>query len=363
MLNSPMMITNALKGQFSTPKGILTRQQLSEMLAGKYKTDIKTASRLISICERDDEIEEDAPNNYFALIEEACAIIAFDRGEIDAKELKMTIVKQEFAAGTEESILEAALNTRLDNGYSKLAERYDFGEFMTQFKPKDGIVPTPEDYAAAIGMGVDMSSKGMWLAGDGIRYLYATGHENVLTQIAANLKMSYSHVSNWHRASARIPAHLRNEISPTVAVEIATAKFSDDEQENNKKILQLVDQARKEKWSCQEARSHVRAEKGGATEKPVKLSWVQEFGGQEELLVVACQWSIGGGAGELDMYHFVGKLVKIFHRLSETAQSAIRLVINDRIKEHHSKEKSGKAGLFDEDTLQELLKISINNIK
>jgi hypothetical protein len=357
------MNTPTLKGQFNTPKGIITREQLSERLAGKYKVDIKTASKLISICERDDELHEDAPNNHFALLEEACAIIQFDRGEIDAKELKMTIVKQEFAEGTEESILEAALNTRLDNGYSKLSERYDFGEFMTQFKPKEGVVPTPEDYAAAIGLGVDMSSKGMWLAGDGIRYLYATGHENVLTQIASSLKMSYSHVSNWHRAASRIPAHLRNEISPTVAVEIATAKFSDDEQENNRKVVQLVEQARKEKWSCQEARSHVRAEKGGTAEKPVKLSWVQEFGGQEELLVIACQWSIGGGAGDLDMYHFVTKLVKIFHRLSETAQSAIRLVINDRIKEHGSLEESGKAGLFDDDTLQELLKISMNNFK
>lgn len=351
---------NTLKGQFSTPKGTITRQQLAEMLAGKYKTDIKTALKLISICEREDELDEDSPNNHFALLEEACAIIAFDRGEIDAKELKMTIVKQETEIGTEESILEAALNTRLDNGYSKLSERYDFGEFMTQFKPKEGIIPTPEDYAAAIGMGVDMSSKGMWLAGDGIRYLYATGHENVLTQIAASLKMSYSHVSNWHRAAARIPAHLRNEISPTVAVEIATAKFSEDEQENNRKVLQLVDQARKEKWSCQEARSHVKAEKGGSIEKPVKLSWVSEFGGNEDLLVIACQWSIGGGAGELDQFHFIGKLAKIFNRLSENAQGAIRLIVNDRIKEHASLEESGKEGLFDEDTIQDLLKISMN---
>jgi hypothetical protein len=210
-------------------------------------------------------------------------------------------------------------------------------------------------------MGVDMSSKGMWLAGDGIRYLYATGHENVLTQIASSLKLSYSHVSNWHRAASRIPLHLRNEISPTVAVEIATAKFSDDEQENNKKVLQLVEQARKEKWSCQEARSHVRAEKGGSIEKPTKLSWVQEFGGNEDLLVIACQWSIGGGAGELDQFHFIGKLAKIFNRLSGNAQGAICLIINDRLKEHESLELRDSAGLFDEDTLQELRKLRNEN--
>jgi hypothetical protein len=63
------------------------------------------------------------------------------------------------------------------------------------------------------------------------------------------------------------------------------------------------------------------------------------------------------------MYHFVTKLVKIFHRLSETAQSAIRLIVNDRIKEHASLEDGGKEGLFDEDTMQDLLKISMNNFK
>jgi hypothetical protein len=96
-------------------------------------------------------------------------------------------------------------------------------------------------------------------------------------------------------------------------------------------------------------------------ERPVRLSWVQEFGGQEDLLVIACQWSIGGGAGELDQFHFIGKLVKIFHRLSENAQGAIRLIVNDRIKEHASLEENGKEGLFDEDTLQDLRKLRNEN--
>jgi len=175
---------------------------LAEMLSIKHKTDVKTALKLIKTCEQDDEIDEDSPANHFELLEEACAILAYDRGEIDAKELKFSIVKAEAQLGTEQSILEAAVNTGMHNGYTALAEKYDFAN-LTQFVPKAGVIPCPEDYAAAIGLGVDMSSKGMWIAGEGIRHLYALGFENVVTQIAASLKLSYSHVSGWHRAAQR----------------------------------------------------------------------------------------------------------------------------------------------------------------
>ncbi len=39
-------------------------------------------------------------------------------------------------------------------------------------------------------------------------------------------------------------------------------------------------------------------------------------------------------------------------------QSTIRLIINDRMKQHHKLEESGQAGLFDADTIKDLLKIS-----
>lgn len=353
-------MTQTLKGSFNTPKGMITRMDLAEMLSIKHKTDVKTALKLIKTCEQDDEIDEDSPANHFELLEEACAILAYDRGEIDAKELKFSIVKAEAQLGTEQSILEAAVNTGMHNGYTALAEKYDFAN-LTQFVPKAGVVPCPEDYAAAIGLGVDMSSKGMWIAGEGIRHLYALGFENVVTQIAASLKLSYSHVSGWHRAAQRVPLKYRAEISPTVAVEIACSKYSDDEATNNKKVIELVEQACKEGWTALEARSHVRMEQGkeplAKTPKGAN-SWVGDMGGTDELLILAAQWSIGGGAGELDQYHFIGKLVKIFNRLKVETQSTIRLIINDRMKQHHKLEESGQAGLFDEDTMQDLLKIA-----
>ena len=92
-------MTQTLKGSFNTPKGMITRMDLAEMLSIKHKTDVKTALKLIKCCEQDDEIDEDSPANHFELLEEACAILAYDRGEIDAKELKFSIVKAEAQLG------------------------------------------------------------------------------------------------------------------------------------------------------------------------------------------------------------------------------------------------------------------------
>jgi hypothetical protein len=318
--------TPRLRGTFNTPQGSMSRQQLAEMLATKHKTEVKTALKLVACCEREDEIDEDSPKNHWALLEEACAIISYSDG--DTEEIPLELVKQE--DGSEKSILDSALQSRLDNSYSRLAERFDFGEYMTQFRPKDGTIPTAEDYAAAIGMGVDMSSKGMWLAGDGISNLIRLGHENVVYQIAASLKMSYSAVSNWHRTAQRIPLHQRHEISPTVAVEIATAKFSEDEVENNAKIKELIDLARREQWTCSEARSHVRMIKGKEPlEKLEKAStnWIKEFGGAEELLIVATKCAMCNAG--VTSFHFAIALVKIFHQLTDKTQTILREFLKD----------------------------------
>jgi hypothetical protein len=336
--------TPRLRATFKLPTGEVTRQQLAEMLAIKHKADIKTALKLIACCEREDEIDEDSPKNHWALLEEACALIKYSDGELDS--LPVELVKQE--EGTEQSILESALTSRLDNSYSRLSERFDFGEFMTQFRPKQGTIPTPEDYAAAIGMGVDMSSKGMWLAGDGISNLIRLGHENVVYQIAASLKMSYSAVSNWHRTAQRIPLHQRHEISPTVAVEIATAKFSEDEATNNEQIRSLIDQARRESWTCAEARSHVRMLKGKEPLQKLDKSstaWIKEFGGAEELLIIATKCAMCN-AGQAS-FHFAVALVKSFHQLTDKTQTILREFLTDMAKEE----------TFDEQTNEILEKI------
>ena len=326
-----------MKSKFLTPNGEITRAELAELLSVKHKVDVKTALRLMRTCEEEEEISEDSPMNHYHLLEEACKINAYTDGDIETLDVQVVPASE----GTEQSILDAAINSRLDNSYSRLSERFDFGEYMTQFKPRDGTIPTPEDYAAAIGLGVDMSSKGMWLAGDGIANLMRMGHENVVHQIAASLRMSYSAVSNWHRTAQRIPAHKRHAISPTVAQEIATAKFSEDEKENNEVIDRLIDQARKEGWSSSEARSHVRMERGMEPQQRLdksSTSWLKEFGGAEELLIIAAK-SILSQSGR-ESYHFAETLNKIFHRLTDPTQKALRSFIKDMLNEQ----------IFDEDT-------------
>jgi hypothetical protein len=309
-----------MRSRFNLGKQEVSRKELADLLGSKHGVDRKTTLSLMRLYEEDQELDEETPKEQCDLVEEFHQIVEFTDGETDKLELELVS-----SSGSEESILAAAVNSRLDNAYSKLSQRFDFGEFMTQFEPREGTIPEPEDYAAAIGLGVDMSSKGMWLAGDGISALLRMGHENVVHQIAASLKMSYSAVSNWHRTAQRIPAHQRHEISPTVALEIATAKFSDDEEENSGKIRELLDKARKEGWSGSEARSHVRMEKGKEPlqklEKPAS-AWLKEFGGAEALLVAA----VKGIMVEPSMaaHHFAVSLAKAYPKLTEEAKEEIR---------------------------------------
>ena len=68
-------------------------------------------------------------------------------------------------------------------------------------------------------MGVDMSSKGMWLAGDGIRHLMAMGHENVLAQIAEATMASDEAQTLMRETGARVYWQGMAEAQARIAVD------------------------------------------------------------------------------------------------------------------------------------------------
>ena len=131
--------------------------------------------------------------------------------------------------------------------------------------------------------------------------------------------------------------NVRHELSPTVAIEIATAKFSDDEVENNKQVLELIQQARSEKWSCAEARSHVKMVKGQEPLGKVVRNdkWVKSFGGSEQLLILAIKHCVSDEANEIDREFFLGKLREIFHELSEKTQDVLNNIIKKDINNNN----------------------------
>lgn len=256
-----MLATLTLENGITVP-----RKDYAESLAIENKLAVNDIYSLMRACETDEDLDDEAPKEWFDVVERICMDVDRTKdlaaGKTTIKEINLSIVSAKDMNAQEVSIVQAAKDTGLANGYSDLSSRLDFGADMNQCKPKVGAIVSPADFGAAIGMGFDMASKGMWIAGDAIAQLLAMGHENAVTQIAADLKLAYSTVSNYYRTALAVPSHQRALLPPSVAQEIVTAKYSEDKKENEEKRKALLSEAIAEKWNCSEARSHVKAAKG-----------------------------------------------------------------------------------------------------
>lgn len=253
--------------QITLTNGItIPRKDYAEAIAQESKLETNRVYELIRLCETDGDMDEDSPREEYDLMERICEDVQRTQdildGKVTVKELNLTVLPANEMTSQEIAIVEAARTTSLSNGYSSLAERFDFGPEMNQFKIKSGSIASPVDYGAAIGLGIDMARKGAWITGDAISALLAIGHENAIIQIAADARLNYSTISNQYRTALAVPPHKRALISPSVAQEIVTAKYSDDPKENDKKKTELLDEAIKEHWNCSEARSHSKMARG-----------------------------------------------------------------------------------------------------
>jgi hypothetical protein len=220
---------------------------------------------LAEICQTDKELADDTPNHIFQVLEEICCDISVAMSNNEPmKTLEIEPVKE-----NELEIVAAAKRGGLET-ITTMSAVFDIGIDGTSITPKQGVTPSAADYANVLGIGVDMSNKGMWLVGEAVNALTKMGLENVLYQIAADIKMSYGSVSNWARVCQRIAPENRPGLPASVALEIATAKYVPDDAENQQIIDGLIEQAKEEKWSKQEARSHVKMAKGDVKDKEPK---------------------------------------------------------------------------------------------
>jgi hypothetical protein len=153
-------------------------------------------------------------------------------------------------------------NAVTTNGFSEL---FDIGPNGTQCVPRGAV--TMEDWVKAFSFGVLMESSSQWIVGDSVVALENAGHENVVNQLCAKYKRSYSTVSGYARACRAFPAEVRDGTLPfQVYREIGNASFGD---ETKQKRLELLDKAKEEKLSSAEVRNVVRGEQGRNVEKPL----------------------------------------------------------------------------------------------
>jgi len=138
---------------------------------------------------------------------------------------------------------------------STFTQKFDLGAGMTQCVPKGEV--SMQDWVKAFAFGLTLESGSQWIIGDSVVALENAGHEDVVNQLCAQFKKSYSTVSGYARACKAFPAAQRDAMLPfTVYREIGNADLPE------KKKAQLVEAAKTEKLSSQEVRGKVREAQG-----------------------------------------------------------------------------------------------------
>jgi len=138
---------------------------------------------------------------------------------------------------------------------SSFTQKFDLGAGMTQCVPKGEV--SMQDWVKAFAFGLTLESGSQWIIGDSVVALENAGHEDVVNQLCAQFKKSYSTVSGYARACKAFPAKQRDAMLPfTVYREIGNADLTE------KKKAQLVEAAKTEKLSSQEVRGKVREAQG-----------------------------------------------------------------------------------------------------
>jgi hypothetical protein len=209
---------------------------------------------------KNEYLEDDAPDEMLEMFEKMSADL--DMAEEMAEErLANPVVEVEEDEPVEQPKNQSlALVESVKDGLelSSFTKKFDIGAGMTQCVPRGEV--EMKDWVAAFAFGLTLESGAQWIIGDSVVALENAGHEDVVNQLCANFKKSYSTVSGYARACRVFTAEMRDATLPfTVYREIGNANFGDN---STKKQKELLEAAKTEKLSSTEVRNRVRSEQG-----------------------------------------------------------------------------------------------------
>ena len=221
------------------------------------ETHIKKAWQKVM---KNEYLEDDAPDEMLEMFEKMSADL--DMAEEMAEErLANPVVEVEEDEPVEQPKNQSlALVESVKDGLelSSFTKKFDIGAGMTQCVPRGEV--EMKDWVAAFAFGLTLESGAQWIIGDSVVALENAGHEDVVNQLCANFKKSYSTVSGYARACRVFTAEMRDATLPfTVYREIGNANFGDN---STKKQKELLEAAKTEKLSSTEVRNRVRSEQG-----------------------------------------------------------------------------------------------------
>jgi hypothetical protein len=208
--------------------------------------------------QKNEYLEDDAPDEMLEMYEKMSA--DWDMAlEMEEEKINVANLPVEEEEPENESL---ALVESVKQGLelSSFTKKFDIGAGMTQCVPRGKV--EMKDWVAAFAFGLTLESGAQWIIGDAVVALDNAGHDDVVNQLCANFKKSYSTVSGYARACRAFPAAKRDAALPfTVYREIGNANFG-DEKTNAKKQQAMLEVAKAEGLSSTEVRNRVRNEQG-----------------------------------------------------------------------------------------------------
>ena len=206
--------------------------------------------------QKNEYLSDDTPDEMLEMYEKMSA--DWDMA-LELEEERINIANQPVEEPVNESL---ALIESVKDGLelSSFTKKFDIGAGMTQCVPRGKV--EMKDWVAAFAFGLTLESGAQWIIGDAVVALDNAGHDDVVNQLCANFKKSYSTVSGYARACRAFPAAKRDAALPfTVYREIGNANFG-DEKTNAKKQQAMLEVAKAEGLSSTEVRNRVRNEQG-----------------------------------------------------------------------------------------------------
>lgn len=259
-------------------------EQIAEWARSEFPGIVVTpdkVKKLLKMAKLDQYPEDNVPDEVVMVFERIASDYEY------AEELDEDRNAEPYEEEDEDEDMDAKLiqsaNVIQTNGFSEL---FDIGPNGTQCVPRGQV--TMEDWVKAFSFGVLMESSSQWIVGDSVVALENAGHEDVVNQLCAKYKRSYSTISGYARACRSFPAEVRDGTLPfSVYREIGNASFGNETQQ---KRMELLDKAKEEKLSSSEVRNVVREEQGRNVEKPLPHRYlllnVSNFANSERLTKV-----------------------------------------------------------------------------
>ena len=247
-----------------TQEGILVSvttylRQMAEFVKSEWpgfaitETHIKKAWAKL---QKNEYLDDGTPDEMLEMYEKMSA--DWDMA-LELEEERINIANQPVEEPVNESL---ALIESVKDGLelSSFTKKFDIGAGMTQCVPRGKV--DMKDWVAAFAFGLTLESGAQWIVGDSVVALENAGHDDVINQLCANFKKSYSTVSGYARACRAFPAEKRDASLPfTVYREIGNANFG-DAKTNAKKQQAMLEVAKVEQLSSAEVRNRVRNEQG-----------------------------------------------------------------------------------------------------